>query len=149
MKQINPTHGRLVAELTSNDDVQTRRFMQVVRRLGDADVLDDANVIPDGFMVDEPNRILYAFEVEVSSKLTADKLDRYANIFWCLDEGPYEFFLVTIDRYGTGAVLDLLPLAYGFDAPVTSWTDYHFSVGEKLSFDAWRAAMGQRLTGAA
>lgn len=59
-------------------------------------------IIPDAFIVDEANKMIVAYEVEVSHRIPPDKMAVYADIGWFLDWVDWTLGLIRIDRYGVG-----------------------------------------------
>lgn len=64
-------------------------------------------VIPDAFEVDEDNETIVAYEVEVGGRMSVDKMHRYANLWWVLDEYEWTLRLVIVDRFGHRNDVDL------------------------------------------
>ena len=55
---------------------------------------------PDAVFVSEAKRHMIFVEVEDTNSLTPERLDKYANAFWCLDEANWSMDLWVTDRYG-------------------------------------------------
>jgi len=70
------------------------------------------NIIPDAFVIDHKNTHCSVFELEDTHKLSQDKLNAYADIWFRMDCFDWEFGLIVVSRYGT---LSLIPdLQYRF-----------------------------------
>ena len=58
-------------------------------------------VIPDAYLIDDPKKTAYLFEIEDTNPLTADKLRKLSEIWWRLDCIGWELRVFLIDRYLT------------------------------------------------
>ena len=74
-----------------------------------ASVINDVDLLPDGFVIDDDEDGLLFFEVEVHSPMSGDKLRKYGKL--AIDLACYEinFSLLTVNKYGHINKVDLLP----------------------------------------
>jgi hypothetical protein len=110
-------HGRMVADLVAQGAEThgfTNALKSLVRGLG-YDVSDEDwaleslgfRRIPDAYRIDASARIVTAFEVVVTHRVSARKLRDYGALFWLLDEVRAEIVIVEVDRYGVRRALPL------------------------------------------
>jgi hypothetical protein len=57
-------------------------------------------VIPDAFIVDPVREVALAFEVEAGHPVSSNKMKRYGDIFWYLDDCGWRFSVITTDKFG-------------------------------------------------
>lgn len=142
-------HSHLVNTLARSRHIQTTRFIRLLRdRFPSVDEQwrdcreQFPSVVPDAFFIDPGSELVAVFEVEITSPLTPEKLDKYVELFWLLDEDYCGLDLWTIDRYGTASRLDILACVYeprteeGGPTPIAS--EHRFSVFEE-GFDGFCA----------
>jgi hypothetical protein len=79
------------------------------REAGIAQIDWQCSVRPDAYKVDELGATVTVFEVEVTSAVTEEKLSKYEDLWWFLDEYHWRLKLVAIDRFG---VEREIPLVY-------------------------------------
>lgn len=113
-------HDRLVAELVLMG-ARTSRFAEAIRNevrdqsdykdpyyRKEDDSFRRLSIIPDAFVVDASDMRITAYEVEVTSPITAGKLEAYHALFWEIDEYEWLLHLVLVDRVGRHRMVDLL-----------------------------------------
>jgi hypothetical protein len=80
-------------------DVKTKGFRSAIRAITE-DPFTSVSVIPDAFMIDPDGEIVIAFEVEARHPVSSNKMNRYGDIFWYLDDCGWRFALITTDKFG-------------------------------------------------
>lgn len=124
-------HQALIATLVAQEPrIQTKLFRRSVMSISGycAQVDEDTGktwydesiggLIPDAFLLDHEIRRLFIFEVEVTNGLDQDKLDKYAELFWMVDDDCWEIDLVIVDKYGIGRLVNFLPMVYGQETSI-------------------------------
>jgi hypothetical protein len=78
-------------------------------------------VTPDAFIIDQPQKAVIVYEVEYSNRCSPDKIERFRNLAWRLDDKGWTLFLIQIDRYGGiqagNVIFDELAAAKSLPAP--------------------------------
>jgi hypothetical protein len=64
--------------------------------------------MPDAYFIDADARLLYVFEVSVTSRMPP-KFSRYTDMFWLLDYFVWEIVIIDVDEHGTGREVCKLP----------------------------------------
>ncbi len=98
-------HRAIVDSVVSERGLSTARFMESVinaARLDAADTREavSPSLIPDAYKIDCASRTVEAYEVEVTSPVTADKLGRFAALAWELDGEEWSLRLFIVNRFG-------------------------------------------------
>lgn len=135
-------HRSLRLKLTTNDNIQTLKFNSALRKhfsslKKDISELDLPVLMPDAYKIDSTTWTVHCFEVEIRNHINHERVDKYIDLFWELDQFEHQVYLWTIDRYGTCSLLDFVPAVYGqgkFDYQKLKATQLSFSILEK-SFD--------------
>jgi hypothetical protein len=73
-------------------------------------------VIPDLWWIDEQCMSVFVIEVEDSSKVSGEKLERYRDLHYLLDEEYWSAHLIAADRWGNFSPVPLYPI-HGVGAP--------------------------------
>jgi len=83
--------------------------------------LADIRFVPDAYYIDEKKLIVYIYEVEVSNPITLDKMHKYVDLMWLLDNEEWGLLVIRVDKHGKPIPVDLF-----------SWeTDSIVAQGEK------------------
>ncbi len=117
-KRDGALHEKLVADLVAHG-AQVRNFMAALRKIVHPACWPDLRqslVIPDAFVVDEKMMHVTAYEVEISYPVSAEKLERYHDLFWTIDQEEWILHLVLVDRIGRHRSIDLFRSCTEHDA---------------------------------
>jgi hypothetical protein len=88
---------------------------------------------PDAFRIDEEAQEIFVYEVEVTHRVTEGRVERYADLWWALDEEYWLLRLIVVDRFENHTEIDVLA------------SDVQMRSGENVSdYEMWllRAHMG-------
>lgn len=112
-------HRDIVGAVVADRGLSTARFMESVIKAAKIDATDTRKVvspalIPDAYKIDRASRTVDAYEVEVTSPVTEDKLDRFAALAWELDGEEWDLRLFIVNRFGhVSPPVDLLAVWHG------------------------------------
>lgn len=110
MKKSNSPHQELIDLLVAQDlRVKTKGFRRHVLAVSETfrHCVQDGCVcsttpVPDAFLIDEEQKTIWVFEVEVSNGLSVENLERYRALFWTVDGDYWQLQIVVVDKYGVG-----------------------------------------------
>lgn len=146
------THASCISALCkSNPEIKTKGFKkETVQSLWrnhtedrpiDMEALeswqDQINFIPDAFLIDDNNRIVVCYEVEVNHPLTKNKskkLRQYINAWWILDYQYWDLQLVSYDGYGNPRIVDILDVERAMIMRDIRPVKKHFSLRDKSTW---------------
>jgi len=98
-------HRAIVDAVVADRGLSTARFMESVIKAARLDATDTREsvspaLIPDAYKIDRSSRTVEAYEVEVTSPVTGDKLERFAALAWELDCEEWDLRLFIVNRFG-------------------------------------------------
>ena len=100
-------HDVLIEALCLAHGAERRRLRPRIKEAFQADGFPRLGVVPDAFRIELESRSLDVFEVELSSRLTTEKLNRYAELQVEFDFHEIVFRVFTVNRYGHINQIDL------------------------------------------
>lgn len=112
-------HRAIVDAVVADRGLSTARFMESVIKAARLDATDTREsvspaLIPDAYKIDRSSRTVEAYEVEVTSPVTGDKLERFAALAWELDCEEWDLRLFIVNRFGhVSPPVDLLTVWHG------------------------------------
>jgi hypothetical protein len=122
----NSLHERIIDAVVSEHGAKRRGFATEIRRsLGaTSENVDTEHIFeyfrewrytPDAFRIDvvDDRPVVTVWEVEVSHKLSAEKLYGYVDLLWFLDSEEAAFRLISVSHYGAQCEIDLLTWSSG------------------------------------
>lgn len=72
------------------------------------EALDGLRILPDAYTIDPETWTITVYEVEVSHPVDDDKLARYFNLFWVVDQWEWSIRLVLVDKRGNERDVDVV-----------------------------------------
>ena len=130
-------HERLVESLVATHQAGRVGFSAAVRKHLGAVRRNEENehifsyfrewrLIPDAFRIDAGDpTVVNAWEVEVSHRLSMEKLEQYVDLMWFLDSEYLAFRLIVVNHHGTQSEIDLV--AWSCGAPMTKEISDHLA----------------------
>ncbi len=92
-----------------DDRIQTSGFRKSLRSMMVAskegldpefdEIISQYRVIPDAFLIDDPSRVVYMFEIEDTHEIPIEKLHKLERLWFYLDCMDWELRLFLFDRY--------------------------------------------------
>lgn len=99
--------------------------------------LDECRVIPDAFRIDEKRMEVFAYEVEVTHRVSDEKLERYYQWWWALDEDYWMLRLIIVSRFGQEVEVDLFANSLGHEASDEQLAALRALQGIRRPGEAW------------
>jgi hypothetical protein len=65
----------------------------------------DIHLIPDAYEIDIENNLIKCYEVEVHNPISLEKIHKYINLWWALDNYEWNLELTAVSKYGSESVL--------------------------------------------
>jgi hypothetical protein len=99
---------------------------------------DQINFVPDAFLIDDNNRIVVCYEVEVGHSLnkSKSKLRQYIDAWWILDYQYWDLQLVSYDGYGNPRLIDIMDVERAMiQRDIKPEKKKHFSLRDKSTWE--------------
>lgn len=69
----------------------------------EGDATYTAGLIPDAYLIDAERKTVVAYEIEDGHITRNEKMERYADLWWAVDNSGWHLGLVFVDRWGNYA----------------------------------------------
>jgi len=110
-ERADTLHNRLIDKVVREHGASRKGFAAAIRKAvttcDAADYFRWWRFIPDAYRVDEAEMVVTVWEVEVTSRISEEKVNAYINLFWFLDYEDWSLRMLTMSHLGVVGDLDL------------------------------------------